>query len=94
MVKQTAVIFSLIGDINNTFFVVDEDLTHFDGVYINQWFTDYTDEEMAQKDKLYDDLSEYFYDEDGSFKIPMVTKEGLEKAICNGATLIMCGFIL
>ncbi|MFA6199266.1 MAG: hypothetical protein WC679_02505 [Bacteroidales bacterium] len=94
MVKQTAVIFSLIGDINNSFFVVDEDITKFDDVYINQWCDDYTEEQQLEHEKLQDEFNDYFYDVDGDFKIPQTNKRGLEEAIHNGATLIMCGFIL
>ena len=94
MVKQTAVIYSLVGELDFSFFVVDEDITKFDGVYINQWINGYTNEQILELEILYDELNEYFYDSAGDFKLPMVTRDGLVQAIRDGATLIMCGFVL
>lgn len=71
------------------FFVVGEDWSHINGVYINASFRGY-----YSKDKIlaHDYLSEYLYDKNGKEKVEFVDKFPVQ-AVKDGAKVIVCGFI-
>ena len=65
------------------FFVVDQDLQHLDGTYING----------SDDDKKLDQLNEVLgYDDNGKPKVTLLTAFPMD-AVKEGAAVIVCGFL-
>lgn len=80
---KTAIIFNYLGE-NIEYFVVSEDLTRFQGVYINTGHKPVLEHELV--DKMFDDKGRWV----------LATAELLEfqLAVRNGATIVECGQML
>jgi len=74
---KTAIIWESMDDIVR-FRLVNEDVTRFDGIYLNSSDTD-------------QELGDYIYDRDSNILVDFVTRDEFQAAIVAGAKLITCG---
>lgn len=68
------------------FFIINEDLTRFDNIYINRAY------DSEQENNLANELYEQFYNDEGYLRSDLVDKFPVEAVKC-GASVITCGFI-
>lgn len=75
------------------FFVLEGDLTHLDGVYINQWIESDSKAERKKRDALQNELNTVIYDEtNGTFLHPVESKFPIQ-AVVEGAVVVVAGFL-
>lgn len=83
---KTVVIWDQCGQEAVQFFVVDEDVTRFNQLYINTYTKD------KKQAKLLDELSAFTYDAEGNFLHTLLDDFPVE-AVKQGAAVIVCGFL-
>lgn len=85
----TAVIWDTSGEDPILFFVVDSDVSHLDGVYVNASYEDENDPWAGWQEEV----NNLVYDDAGQQVIEFCGKREFEDAIRAGATVIVCGFL-
>jgi hypothetical protein len=80
---KTVLIWDQCGYEELQFAVIDRDVTHLNGVYINH---------ADQDEALCDELNTLFYDTNGRCVVPL-SKEFPVDAVKQGAPVIVCGFL-
>lgn len=83
MTQQTVVIWDQCGQTELQFAVIDRDVSHLKGIYINSVGTD---------PALQDELNNLFYADDGTCEIDLVEEFPVE-AVKAGAIVIVAGFL-
>lgn len=78
---------------NLIFFVVEEDVSHLDGVYINQWIESDKKAERKKREALQDLLSKLVYDETSGKMLLEPLKKFPTKEVVAGAKVIVAGFL-
>ena len=89
---KTVIIYDQL-DAELNFVVIDKDVTHLNGVYINSCALD--DEDEDEFEAKQDELSALFYEENGKNTelCNQLTTEFPVQAVRDGAAVIVCGFL-
>jgi hypothetical protein len=80
---KTVIIYDQCGQEDISFAVVDRDVTHLAGIYVNN---------CNQDAALCDELCDMFYDDQGRCIIPLSSEFPVD-AVKAGAPVITCGFL-
>lgn len=77
---------------NLIFFVVEDDYSHLDGVYVNQWVESDKKAERKQREALQDLLLKLVYDDKGKMLLKPLKKFPAKEVVA-GAKVIVAGFL-